>query len=166
MGQREGETQNPKQAPGSKLSAQIRTWGSKSRTVRSWPELKSRVACLTHWATQVPLSFKYFELLKLLWKIRGSIIIFLCSPPPFNFSLNWLSSELVVHIFSLKTSSLWNLTRILVLMSLVIPHLGKGVISPFYLGLSYLFPSMHRLLAEKDILIDYIPLLVRLSRWV
>ena len=34
-GQKERETQNPKQAPGSELSAQSPTWGS-----RSWPEPK------------------------------------------------------------------------------------------------------------------------------
>ena len=33
--QRERETQNRKQAPGSELSAQSPTWGSNSRTVRS-----------------------------------------------------------------------------------------------------------------------------------
>ena len=40
-GQREWETQNPKQAPGSELSAQSPMWGSNSQTPRSWPELKS-----------------------------------------------------------------------------------------------------------------------------
>ena len=40
-GQRERETQNPKQAPGSELSAQSLTWGSNPWTVRSRPELKS-----------------------------------------------------------------------------------------------------------------------------
>ena len=40
-GQRERETQNLKQAPGSERSAQSPTWGSNSRTVRSWPEPKS-----------------------------------------------------------------------------------------------------------------------------
>ena len=39
--QRERETQNPKQAPGSELSAQSPTRGSNSRTARSWPEPKS-----------------------------------------------------------------------------------------------------------------------------
>ena len=33
--QRETETQNPKQAPGSELSAQSSTWGSNPRAVRS-----------------------------------------------------------------------------------------------------------------------------------
>ena len=33
--ERERETQNPKQAPGSELSAQDLTWGLNSRTVRS-----------------------------------------------------------------------------------------------------------------------------------
>ena len=40
-GQREGETQNLKQAPGSELSAQSLAWGSNLQTVRSWPEPKS-----------------------------------------------------------------------------------------------------------------------------
>ena len=39
--EREKETQNQKQAPGSEPSAQSPTQGSNSRTVRSWPELKS-----------------------------------------------------------------------------------------------------------------------------
>ena len=34
-GQRDGETQNPKQAPGSELSAQSLTWGSNSQAARS-----------------------------------------------------------------------------------------------------------------------------------
>ena len=34
-GQRERETQNPKQAPGSDLSAQNPRWGSNSQTTRS-----------------------------------------------------------------------------------------------------------------------------------
>ena len=34
-GQGERETQNPKQGPGSKLSAQSPTWGSNPPTVRS-----------------------------------------------------------------------------------------------------------------------------------
>ena len=32
-GQRERKTQNPRQAPGSELSAQSPTWGSKSQTL-------------------------------------------------------------------------------------------------------------------------------------
>ena len=38
--QRERETQNPKQAPGSELSAQSPMQGSNSQTARSWPEPK------------------------------------------------------------------------------------------------------------------------------
>ena len=51
----EREPQNSKWAPGSVLSAPLR--GSNSQTVRSWPELKSRVECLTNWATQMPLEY-------------------------------------------------------------------------------------------------------------
>ena len=40
-GQRERETHNPKQAPGSELAAQSPTRVSDPWTVRSWPELKS-----------------------------------------------------------------------------------------------------------------------------
>ena len=39
---------------GSALSAQSPMWGSNSRTMRSWPELKPRVRRLTNWATEVP----------------------------------------------------------------------------------------------------------------
>ena len=38
-GQREKETQNLKQAPGSELSGQSPTWGPNSQTARSRPEL-------------------------------------------------------------------------------------------------------------------------------
>ena len=37
------------------LSVQSLTWGLNPQTVRSWPELKSRVGCLTEWAAQVPI---------------------------------------------------------------------------------------------------------------
>ena len=39
--ERERGTQDPKQVPGSELSAQSPMWGLNSRTVRSWPEPKS-----------------------------------------------------------------------------------------------------------------------------
>ena len=39
-GQRERETQNLKQAPGSELSAQSPMWSLNPRAVKSWPELK------------------------------------------------------------------------------------------------------------------------------
>ena len=38
----------------------------------------------------------------------------------------------------------------------------QGIIFPFYQELSYLFPFIHRLVAEKGILVEYIPLHVRL----
>ena len=50
-GQRERETQNPKQAPDSELSAQSRMQDSNSPTERWWPE-PSR--CSTDWVTQAP----------------------------------------------------------------------------------------------------------------
>ena len=64
--------QNPRQAPGSELSTQSPTRGLNSRTVRSWPEPKLRVRCLTDWATQAPPKLIVFRppptflLLKLL----------------------------------------------------------------------------------------------------
>ena len=50
--EREGKTQNAKQALGSELSAQILTRGLNSWTARSWPEPKADA--LTGWATQAP----------------------------------------------------------------------------------------------------------------
>ena len=47
---------------GSALSAQSPKRGSNSRTVRSWPEPKSRVRRSTDWSTQAPQSQEY------LWK--------------------------------------------------------------------------------------------------
>ena len=51
-GQRESETQNPKQAPGSELSAQSPTRGLNPLAVEivAWAE----VGRLTDWATQAP----------------------------------------------------------------------------------------------------------------
>ena len=45
---------------GSTLSAQSLMWGSNSWTVRSGPELQSRVRCFTNWATQALLGC-YFQ---------------------------------------------------------------------------------------------------------
>ena len=39
---------------GSALSAQSLMWGLNSQTTRSWPEVKSRVGCLTDWITRCP----------------------------------------------------------------------------------------------------------------
>ena len=51
-GERERETQIPKQAPGSELSAQTLTWGSNSECeIMNWAEVRRP----TDWATQVPL---------------------------------------------------------------------------------------------------------------
>ena len=47
-GQRERETQNRKQAPGSEPSAQSPTWGSNSRTARSWPGWSRTLNRLRH----------------------------------------------------------------------------------------------------------------------
>ena len=58
-GQREWETKDPKRA----------LWGSTSRTVRSWLELKPRVRCLTYWATKVPHYF-CFKQQSLFFKIK------------------------------------------------------------------------------------------------
>ena len=51
---REGER---KSQAGSMLSAQSPTWGLISRTMRSWPELKPGVICLTSCVTQAPPPF-------------------------------------------------------------------------------------------------------------
>ena len=50
---RERGRQKESQA-GSALSVETPTWGLNPRSVRSWPELKPRVRCLTNWATQAP----------------------------------------------------------------------------------------------------------------
>ena len=52
-GQREGERESQ---AGSLQSAWSPTPGLNPRTMRSWPELKSRVRCLSDWATQVSLN--------------------------------------------------------------------------------------------------------------
>ena len=52
------EKQNPKQVTRCQWRA---WWGSNSRSVRSWPELKSRIRPLTNWATQVPQTILVFR---------------------------------------------------------------------------------------------------------
>ena len=59
-GRAEREQEREFQA-GSMLSAQSPTWGSISKTVRSWSEQKSRILCLPDWATQVPHSLPLFD---------------------------------------------------------------------------------------------------------
>ena len=57
VGQRERETQNPKQAPGSELSAQSPMQGLNPHCeIMTWAE----VGRLTDWATQVPLVMVFF----------------------------------------------------------------------------------------------------------
>ena len=52
---REGQrTRERESQAGSTLSAYSQMWGLNSQTVRSCPELKPRVGCLTNWATQAP----------------------------------------------------------------------------------------------------------------
>ena len=59
---REGLRERKKESQaGSTLSAQSPTQGSISRSVRSWPELQSRVRSLTDWATQAPLKISLFR---------------------------------------------------------------------------------------------------------
>ena len=55
-GQKERETQNPKQAVGSELSAKSTTRGSNPRSeIMTW----AKVRHLTDWTTQAPLEFKF-----------------------------------------------------------------------------------------------------------
>ena len=54
-GQREREREDPKQSPHCQRRAQCRARSHDlTNQVRSWPEPKSRVGCLTHSVTQVP----------------------------------------------------------------------------------------------------------------
>ena len=73
LGQREREAQNPKQAPGSELSAQSLTWGSNSRAVRSWAEPKSDAQL-----TEPPRHPSFFKLpyLKLNFPSITSLVVF------------------------------------------------------------------------------------------
>ena len=66
-GQRERETQNPKQAPGSELSAEPDTGLELTdREIMTWAE----VGLLTDWATQAPLmSFNIVENLQEIWSV-------------------------------------------------------------------------------------------------
>ena len=59
-GQRERETENPKQAPCCQHRAWCGVQTHEPQTMRSWPEPKSRVKCLTNWATQAPPKTTFF----------------------------------------------------------------------------------------------------------
>ena len=61
-GQTERETQNPKQAPGSELSAQSKGLKPRNREIMTW----AKVGHLTDWATQAPLN----AISKACFKIR------------------------------------------------------------------------------------------------
>ena len=63
-GQREGETQTLKQAPGSELSALRPMWGQNSNCeITTWAE----VGPLTNWATQAPVDI-FFKIIYFLKK--------------------------------------------------------------------------------------------------
>ena len=57
-GRRESQT-------GSVLTAQSLMWSLIPQIMRPWPELKSRVGCLTTWATQAPLRFYFLSTLSI-----------------------------------------------------------------------------------------------------
>ena len=48
-----------------------------SRTMRSWPEPKSRVRYLTNWATHVPLHFSWLQMTPYTVCVQGIILILL-----------------------------------------------------------------------------------------
>ena len=56
--QREGDRGSQS---GSVLTIRSLIPGSNSQTLSSWPELKSRARCLTHWATQASLNDTFFK---------------------------------------------------------------------------------------------------------
>ena len=65
--QRERETES---LSSSILSAQSLKQGSNPWTLRSWPELKPRVRCLTEWAAQLPLFLLIFFNVYLFLRLR------------------------------------------------------------------------------------------------
>ena len=85
--QREKETQNLKQAPGSELSAQSPVAGLEltDREIMTWAE----VGCSTDWAAQVPRLFSVFK--SLLWFASLSAWNYF-SPFPHGLLLSFLNS--------------------------------------------------------------------------
>ena len=59
---------------GSALSAWTQMWGSNSQTLRSSPEVKSRVRRWTNWVTQVPLSLPLLKATHILWLLVMSLV--------------------------------------------------------------------------------------------
>ena len=46
-------------------------WSSNSQNVRSWPELKPRVGCLTEWASQAPLKTENTLIGRQRWQVHS-----------------------------------------------------------------------------------------------
>ena len=62
-------------------------WGSNSQTMRSWPEPRSRVRCLTNWATQVPPKILFIICVKgrKIWKTsRIHVLIHFSKPTDYT----------------------------------------------------------------------------------
>ena len=113
-GQRKGDRES--QAV-SIQSAQSLEPGSSSRTVRSWPEPKSTVRCLTDWATQAPIQCHF-----------SSVIVCVCLFPalyPFTdvFFLSLSQHHTVLIIITLRAT--W------VALSIEHPTLAQVMISQF-----------------------------------
>ena len=88
-GQRERETQNRRQAPGSEPSAQSLMRGSNSWTVRSWPERSRTLNRLSHpGAPLCPILDKIFK-----------------GPKPFTIRTRCLVVAEVISMWQLKTKN-------------------------------------------------------------
>ena len=97
--ERERETQNPKQVPGSEPSAQSPTWGSNPRILTSWPEPKPEAQ-----STEPPRCPSYLILI-LIPALSFNSVFFVTFDIVCNFSLkathvvldnsNWVNMSLV-----------------------------------------------------------------------
>ena len=74
---REREGEGESQAV-SELSVQSPTWSLNSRTLRSWPELKSRVEHLTDWTTQAAPGNYYLSLVSVSMLGVGALLLKNC----------------------------------------------------------------------------------------
>ena len=74
------------------LSAQSPMRGLNSQTLRSWPELKPRVRCLTDWATQAPLFDLFLILLFFCFLTHWFILI--------HFFLNRCTQDATLPLYT------------------------------------------------------------------
>ena len=153
-GQRERETQNVKQAPGSELSAQSPMWGLNSRAVRSWPELKSdaqpteppRCPHLYHFQLETPCSVALVKINRDPSVANSLFKLFHFALFLSNFLSLWTSWKWLKSRKILKSVELW---------PKVSQHTGSWVSLSASSYFNRLFPSFKNLKISESLFSTY-----------